>query len=38
MADYLLEAGISETDVHTMAVTNTVGLIKVDGTQSGANA
>lgn len=38
MADYLLEAGISEADVHTMAVTNSVGLIKLDGTQNGADA
>jgi len=31
MADFLLDAGISEDDVHRMAVTNTVGIIKTAG-------
>lgn len=31
MADYLLEAGISEEDIHQMAVTNTVNMVTTDG-------
>jgi Family of unknown function (DUF6282) len=37
MADFLLDAGISEEDVHQMAVTNTVKLIKIRETQNGSN-
>jgi hypothetical protein len=38
MADHLLDAGFSEDDVHQMAVTNTIKLIKIDETQNGSNA